>query len=707
MAKAKNYQKYLKSEEKLIALKKMVNEAYEASKENFSIYHNTRNFLFISNIDSEGRRILNALNDPEVEFNVVNAIVGRVLGEYSNQNIGFFVSPKKFDIEQMDLDRCKILAGHMKYCIESIDNYEIGRDVITGGFGVIKIYTDYEYNSFNLDIKPKRAYDPTLIVFDQFSTSKTKEDAQFYAELIPITKEKFKEEYGEDARPSSLTINGLRMGKTHYKEDLILICHLYAKESKKVTIYLLDDNESVTQEEYDALVQKHKNAEIMGMLPQIVDKREEKCFDIVRYEFSNDKILRIKQTDFTDNSFIFCDGNSILTKTDRDESKLIVIPMIKYAVQAQKLLNRTGQLIVKFMETLIHGKWLYPAESIPKDQEGAYDPQQLRHVPYIQYDSQGRELRTPALLQNPPFPPEIMAIFNNCTALIQTIMGTYDAALGINDNNLSGKAIENGSLQSNAAIKPYVSNILESYKHLGKILLKLIPKYFAGRRTLPYISEDGSKRYQSLDDGSLLNYNPKDYDIDVKATFNFELQKAKAMDSLIDMSKTLPSLSFILNNDGLPYIFDNYKFEGSDQFKLLAQEFLENKKRQEAMQQQQGPPIPPEVQIQMQKVQNDVQKLQLEAKKLQQDFMLSQQKMDLEHKKVNAGILQQNEENEREREKLSTEREVHAMDNHIKHKELDHNIKMDHIDNIKNIAESMYSKENQPKENNLANDVSL
>ena len=716
MEKVKKSSSIVNDEKKLKSIKKMINAAVKSFDENCKIFHNNRNFLFISNIDADNRLILKKLGDPVAEFNVLNAYVSRLLGEYAKQRISIFVKPEKMNPSQKEIDGCKFISGIIKSKIDSIDNYEIGRDVLTGGFSSIKVYIDYvNKNSFDLDIFPKKAYNPTLVFYDPNATEKTKSDARYYFELIPIPKETLIHEYENLNDFVSLKVNNYNLDNySNENEKMVLICHFYLKEPKNTVIYLLDDGSTVTKEEYKEIVELHKKGEIISKkAPSIVKKRTRKDdFEIVRYEVCDNKILRKTKTKFEENSFIFCDGNSLPTVVEGDNGitnrfTQVVIPFTKYAVNAQMLLNRTMQIMIKFFETLIHGKWMYPIESVPIGKDAnSYNPQTMQNVVYRKYTPNDKlPLDPPQLIQNRQLPPEIMQIFNQTPVLIQNIMGTYDAALGIAGNDLSGKAILNGAIQSNASAAPYTNNILKSYEHLAKNMINLLPLYYNEDRVISYIAENGAKEYIKFGDLGIFDNKKLKFnvEVEVRATFNFELQKANAMDNLIDKSRVLPSLSKILNEDGLPYIFDNYNFDGVDQFKRLAQDNLE--KMKEAQKKQEGQPQqpPPEIIIAMNDFKAKMAKIQQDQEKNQKSFEISMEKLKLEmkelglkDKKINADLISQQNEDMREHERLQTEKAVHLMDSERKDKELHHKIRSDHIQHVKDIANTLKNDDAAP-----------
>ena len=96
----------------------------------------------------------------------------------------------------------------------------------------------------------------------------------------------------------------------------------------------------------------------------------------------------------------------------------------------------------------------------------------LKHYNAFQEGSQGTiPLPPPQEVGRVGAPPEIIQTFTSADATMQSILGSYDASLGINNNQLSGVAIVEGATQSNAAAMPYVVSFLQSLNQMHKSLL--------------------------------------------------------------------------------------------------------------------------------------------------------------------------------------------------------------------------------------------
>ena len=97
-------------------------------------------------------------------------------------------------------------------------------------------------------------------------------------------------------------------------------------------------------------------------------------------------------------------------------------------------------------------------------------------------------------VQKMPAPPEIVQAFQGADSLMEQVLGSYDASLGINNNQLSsGIAVVEAATQSNAAAMPYIVGYLQGYQRAAQIYVDLFPKYYTTPRTLPIMDEEGKK----------------------------------------------------------------------------------------------------------------------------------------------------------------------------------------------------------------------
>jgi hypothetical protein len=209
-------------------------------------------------------------------------------------------------------------------------------------------------------------------------------------------------------------------------------------------------------------------------------------------------------------------------------------------------------------------------------------------------------------------------------AMLQNILGTYDASLGINDNQLSGVAIVEGATQSNATAMPYVVNSMLALNHVGKALLEIFPKIYKGKRSIPVMDRDGTKSFVKINQpgGVYMNYSPSDIGIEIEAGVNFTIAKNQAMTQLMNLMRVNPQIAEFVATYGLDQVIANLDYYGADVLEDRAKAFMQQQFKK--MQQAQGQPNPQQMaaQAQMIRAQTDQQKAQNDAKESHADNII-------------------------------------------------------------------------------------
>jgi hypothetical protein len=294
--------------------------------------------------------------------------------------------------------------------------------------------------------------------------------------------------------------------------------------------------------------------------------------------------------------------------------------------------------------------------------------------------------------QKPPAPPEIMQTFGSADSLVEQILGSYDASLGINNNQLSGVAIVEGATQSNSAAMPYVVGFMQGLQRAAQIYVDLLPKYYVTPRTLPIIDEEGKRHFVKINtkDGVPFDFDTNALNVIVKAGASFQVQKSRTIMMVKDMMGMSQEFSQFIASKGLNFVLDNMEGKGIEQLKSMVKEWQQEqeqmKQQAQQMQQQEMQNNPAQMKIQV-----EMAKLKHETEKDTAQHILEMQKLELEKEKLQI----EKEASERQAEvqliKAETERAVHHANTHMKHHDLTHNhlhdaIKLGHEINLKEHA---------------------
>ena len=680
------YRKKLdRAQDQLDKIKKNVKTSYVTWQHNYERFNEFRRFIFDTSLSPDDITLLSNLSKPQLEFNITEAYISRLMGEFSKQEPSISVSSR--DAEQTAGVVVDVVEKHLRHIMYDTKNdstqYEVMKDVYSGGYSCFKIWTEYESaKSFNQCIKVGRVYDPTLVGFDTLAIKPHKGDGKFCFELFPMNKDDFEKEF-PDVNINNINFQGSfsSFSWAYLNGDIqvILVCDYYEKKKRKVKIVQTNDGKVMTEKEYQHIVDNWKE---FSQPPSIMGKpRYTELETICRYRCIDNQVIEYSETDFTFFPLIFADGNSIMLKNPKTNgnSYQMTRPYVYHAKGAQKLKNFAGISLANEIENMIQHKIIIAKEALPKEQDwlAAYtDVQKPSTFVYNAFydEDPDKPIANPIReVQRVPAPPEIMQAFSGTDSLIQNILGSYDASLGINDNQLSGVAIVEAATQSNAAAMPYIVGYLQAWQRVAECVVDLIPKYYKTPRTLPIATPDGKRDYVKVNqpDGVQLEYEPNVLDVRVEAGVSYSIQKNRALQQIIALQQASPQFAQFMNEKGLHVLLDNLEIKGIDQLKEQVAEWQQEQQQQKqmAMQQQQqemqNNPLMIKNQLQMQKMQQDGQKNQAQ-------FAIDMQKLKMDQQKVLTDALIAHNNNKVQLVKAQTERFSKQADLTLKHRDMNH-----------------------------------
>jgi len=358
-------------------------------------------------------------------------------------------------------------------------------------------------------------------------------------------------------------------------------------------------------DQYQKLIELWDEEQIMAVPPKILQSRKTELETLERYKFCGEKILSKDDTNFTKFPLVFIDGNSALIKGDdsqmgtgesvgsgggSDNSQTVQMtrPYLMHAKDMQQLMNFAGQSLAGEMENIVQHQYIVPIEAIPYDYQEAYtNPQLASTLVYNQIlDKESNiQLNAPQILERRQIPSVLESTFNGAATHMQNILGNYDSTLGTNDKQISGVAIQQGAMQSNAAALPYLVGFNNGLNRMADIIVDLIPKYYNTPRTLPIIKKDGKRSYQVINkkedqQSVFMDYDPNNLLVKVEMGVSAAVQKQVALDQIIRLTAASEDFATFINNFGLETILDNLDIRGIDHLKEQAAKYMQGKQEQ-------------------------------------------------------------------------------------------------------------------------------
>lgn len=648
------------SDKKLQELKKKVQAWYLYWEENNKRYTEFMNFVFNTSLKPRDKTALQSIGKPPLEFNIIEASISRLVSDFAKQEPSLVVrSADGLPIDMVTPELVateEVLEGHIRAILLPSSTDSMGkklfRQTTGGGFGAVKILTEYINDmSFEQKIKVGLVFDPTLTYFDPLAQESHKGDGQYCGELIPKTEEEFKLEFGEAAAEGikfarSGDIEGFNWSYEAQDQNIVLVAEHFEKKIKKVKIVKLSNGHTVTLKQYKRLIELWVAEVKIEQPPTILEERWTDVVTICHYQFCTSRILKYKETDFMYLPIIFADGNSVVMRNINSGTNCqMTRPYAYNAKGLQQLKNYCGETIAQEIENMPMHKWIVSIEAIPKDYQDAYtNPQTANVLVYNTFAQNGERLDPPREVMRTPTPPIVESMFYGSDNAMQAIMGSYDMMPVTNSQQVSGVAIREGNIQSNAAASPFLESYIDVMNRLGQIMLDLIPKYYKTPRNVPVIGRDGKRRYETINDkeGVSFDYDPMAYQITIEAGVNSAVQKQAALDQITRMMSASEQFAAIINSVGIPILIDNMEIRGKDQLKLVTEQFLQQQQKAQEQQAQEPTPIEIEAQtlLQIETMKTEQKREEAAAKSANDagELAVSQEKVDLEWAKLMAQV---------------------------------------------------------------------
>jgi Phage P22-like portal protein len=651
--------------DRLKELKKSVEDAQKYFDENIKRFHEFVKFVFKTSMNDSDTAVLQQTGKPVLEFNIVESYVSRLRGEFAKQQPSLTVRAAD-GIPLTMLTReftatIAIIEAHLRAIFFDGANdkleYNIYTDLLAGGFSVMRVYTDYVNEmSFEQNICCERVFDPTLCGFDPLARESHKGDGKYCFELYPMTREQFKNEFGEEALEDMRFTRDLAGFCWSYKaeaEDVILVCDYYEKKKKREKIVKLTNGHTVTMKEFKRILEKWELENKIEQPPQIIgEPRMTDIESIDRYRFCETRVLDHIETNYKKLPLVFIDGNSVII-TEGSGSYQMTRPYIYHAKGIQRLKNFAGQSLANELENTIQHKFVVAVESVPEDYQDAYQNVQkadvLLYNHFLDTNNPDVILPPPREVVRTPIPPQIAETFRISDEMTQIILGSYDGAAGTQKDNMSGVAFARSAIQSNNASVPYIVGYIKGLNRVAQIIVDMIPQYYRTPRSLPILLPNGKREYMEVNKrGSIyMNYDPNSLQVKVETGVNFAMQKEIALQTIVGLMKTSELFGQFMNRYGLQVLLDNIEIRGIDDLKQKSQEFekelAEKSKMAMQMQQKQMQIQDAQTQMSLAGMQKELQapsRGQIDLMKMQQEAAVDAADLSLREREADMDFIE-------------------------------------------------------------------
>ncbi len=455
-----------------------------------------RRFYSIAGAQWEGPLSAQYENKPRMEFNKCHLSVIRIINEYRNNRITVDFSSKDGSDDKL-ADTCDGLYRADEQDSEANEAYDNAfEEIVGGGMGAWRLRAEYEdeYDDENdyqrIKIEPIHEAD-SCVYFDLDAKRQDKKDAKFCFVLTSLTREAYREEYGDD--PSSWNRTVSQQEFDWYSPDVVYVAEYYVVEEK---LRKLNTYKGLTDDEvkhYEDELSEEKEAELEATGYSLVASRKIKARVVHKYLLSGGKILE-------DCGLIAGREIPIIPVYGKRwfvDNIERAMGHVRLAKGAQRLKNMQ---ITQLAENAAHStveKPIFSPEQIAGHQQMWADDN-LKNYPFLMAnpleDAEGKIVATGPIAYTKPstIPPSTAALIQTTEEDMRDILGNAQGGEVI-ESNMSGKAVELVQNRLDMQTFIYMSNFAKGMKRCGEVWLSMAKQlYIEGGRKMKALDKEGN-----------------------------------------------------------------------------------------------------------------------------------------------------------------------------------------------------------------------
>lgn len=660
------------AEREMETIRKRFAHAQEQDRDNHANYK--QDMLFSCSADqwTEEVRAARGRDRVALTFNRLNGIIKQIVGDYRQNKLCVKVRPAAGEASE---EVAETLAGLIRN-IEAVSNADTAyanalECALRGGFGYFRVLTHYAYDDvFEKDLLIRPVVNPLTVHFDPNAVLPTREDAEyaFISELI--SREDFKKQYPK-ARPVGVDSSDTGDMMPWRTREMVRLAEYFEKESYAARLALFDNG--ITLEIKD----DSQIYAMEGLGVRLVKEREAERTRMLWKKISGVEVLEREVLPIRYIPIIPVIGEEVNV-----EGRSLTRSAIYYAKDAQRQYNYMKSTAVEMTALAPKAPWLGTRTHF-EGYEEQWQRVNVAPAPYLVYNHDPEAGGPPQRIAPTPQPIGEVSMALGAADDIKATTGIFDASLGAQSNETSGKAILARAHQGSLATTIFHDNLSKAIEYCGRILIDWIPSTYDTERVVRVLDLEGESRSETVNQRryapltgvtTILNsLTVGKYDVVVTAGPNFASQRMEAMDGMIKLLQTAPQIWPVAGD----LIVKNLDWKGSEEIaerikRAMPPEIVTDPESPEGQQlaaqkANQPPPTPPEVQAQAAQAERQQMEFQQKMELERQKFAFEQQQAivrnEIEARKIEA---QTGADMEKHRLKLAAESEAELRKHYMK-----------------------------------------
>jgi len=465
---------------------------------------------------------------------------------------------------------------------------------VYNGFGYFRVNTAYaNETSWEQEIEIQRIKNNMSVYLDPAAVEHDCSDGRFAFVTEMISRAEYKIRYPSLDPPEPLAADDRNTDQDYWvDEDRVRVGEYWVKVPEKKTVLLLSDGRTVYGDKWEealpGLEAKEKIVhlapdeagnpaivdgpapegsgfpeEIVNPVPQVLKTREIESYTVQQYFIDGSKVIEGP----TKWSGMYIPIVPVWGKEITIDNKTFRRGVIRFAKDSQRMYNYFRTAATETVALTPKAPYVLAAEQI-EGYEDEWGDSNTSNKPYLVYNHvQG--LNPPARQVVTQTAIGEITEANIASDEIKDTTSIHDASLGIEGNEISGRAIARRQSQSDVTNFTYPDNLKRAIKYAGKILVDLIPRIYDTERQIMVVRPNEDQELVTVNEevtniasgtSTILNdITQGRYSVAVTTGPNFNTQREEAAASMLDFIRVAPDAATMV----IDLIAENQNWPGA------------------------------------------------------------------------------------------------------------------------------------------------
>jgi hypothetical protein len=497
------------------------------------------------------------VNRPCLTFDKLSSAVDQVVG----QQLQMLPGVKIRGAEEGDQDVAEIYEGLIRQIEQrSGKAYKTAfKFSVKGGWGVWMIDHDYvDDTSMNQDVILREIKNPFSVLFDPIIQVQELKECRYAFMFEDMDKDEFERLY-----PKAKTGVGERFYSTGNQrawinEDTVRVADYFRIIFEDRRLVQLSTGEVVDYEDIEPIIDELNFKGVTITNERLVEGRK-----LERFKMTGLEILEEYE----------CVGRYIplvplLGKTSNINGKFLTRGLVRKAKDAQRMYNYSRSTAIE-VTALQPKQPLMATPAMIKGHEERYRNLMTSNDPVLlfNFDNGQKPFREAPASPSSALLTDVQISSDD----IKSTTGIFNASLGQQGNETSGRAIRERQLQGNIATYEFVDELVESIKYTGEIFVDMIPKIYDAERQIRILGEDDreevmmiNKPQLDLQTGETIiinDLNRGHYDVKVTSGPSFSTRRSETAEQLGTLFGQNPQMAQL----GADIYFKSLDLVGADE----------------------------------------------------------------------------------------------------------------------------------------------